>query len=166
MVKLSFSPSFIKDSLSVFRQRGLKGLIFGTSGELSPDEAGLLASLHDDFQSHSREGARRGSLGRIDAIHKGKGSVFLVADPNSDGSLLLFDKDTRITNGPDLWVYLSDSTDPRQGLGDYHDLGLLAGNKGGQAYHINKSIEQLQDCRTVIIHCKQFDVLFSYARLE
>jgi len=60
-------------------------------------------------------------------------------------------------------VYLSNVEKPNgtvASLREYIDLGLLKGNKGSQNYVIPEGYENYY---TVVIWCKQYGVLFSYA---
>ena len=159
MAKLSLSPKFIKESILLFRDKSLKEIVFGKRVEYSKEERELSKKL---------KGARKGSFVNGDILHKGKGTVYLVKNALGDEekeSLLLFSEDTAITQGPDLYVYLSTSNNVKKGYGEYLDLGLLKGNKGGQSYVIKEPLESLSKYRSVIIDCKQFAVLFSFAVL-
>ena len=53
-----------------------------------------------------------GRFGVVDGIHKGEGAATLVRLPDGQAVLRLED-DFRVTNGPDLYVYLSGSVAPR-----------------------------------------------------
>lgn len=162
MPRISLSPSYIKDSILVFKQRGLKGLLFGTVAPITPIEKKIITEI-----TRRPNNARIGNLTKIDAIHKGRGTVYLAAHPNdAKSSVVVFGSDTHIANGPDLWLYLSDSKDPKKTFGSYIDLGLIHGNKGQQIYVIEKPFTSLGDYHSAIIYCKQFDVLFSFARLK
>jgi hypothetical protein len=163
MARVSLSPSFLKDTLSVFRQRGIKGLLFGKNASINSSELEFIQSV---VAAPHKFDARVATLQKIDVVHAGKGTVFLCPDPNnSNQSLLVFDEQTKITNGPDLWLYLSDSEDPKKSFASYIDLGLLHGNKGAQLYVVPKPIAELAGYKSVIVYCKQFDILFSYGLL-
>ena len=164
MAKLSLNKHFIRDSLDVLKTRGLKALIFGTIAIKTVDEHMTIQEIANIFQKTKAYGAKTGSLTKLDPVHKGIGNVYLV--PNGSTTKLVFTDETKITNGPDLWVYLSESKDPKNNLGSYVDLGLIKGNKGGQIYVIEKPISKLADYCSVIIYCKQFEVLFTYALLK
>lgn len=104
-----------------------------------------------------------GSFVGIDAVHKGSGTAKIIQQNNE--SYLRFENFS-VTNGPDLYVYLSDSKTPGNtlaSLGNYTNLGTLKGNIGDQNYDI--PTEHASD-RTVIIWCQQFGVLFSFAVME
>lgn len=62
-----------------------------------------------------------------------------------------------------MFVYLSDSENPKENLGSYVDLGVLKGNIGNQNYELP---ENLEDFKSVVIWCKEFGVLFPYAVLN
>lgn len=104
-----------------------------------------------------------GSFVGIDAVHKGSGTAKIIQQDNE--AYLRFENFS-VTNGPDLYVYLSDSNTPGTtlaSLGNYTNLGTLKGNIGDQNYDI--PTEHIDD-RTIIIWCQQFGVLFSYAVME
>ena len=104
-----------------------------------------------------------GSFGEIDLIHKGSGQAKLI---EINGKTFLRLENFSVTSGPDLYVYLSNSTKPTHNikdLGDYADLGRLKATSGEQNYDIPPSAE---DYRTAVIWCKQFGVLFSFAVME
>jgi hypothetical protein len=109
---------------------------------------------------------RTGMFGEIDAIHKGSGIAEIVSLP--DGQRVLRLRDFQVTNGPDLYVYLSGHPAPRTGR-DVHDggaeLGRLRGNVGNQQYELPPDIE-LAGIRSAVIYCKAFNVVFSTAELR
>lgn len=104
---------------------------------------------------------KEGNFGDSDFIHKGTGKAKVIEYP--DGSRILRFEDFEVTNGPDLFVYLSDSENPKENLGSYVDLGVLKGNIGNQNYELP---ENLEDFKSVVIWCKEFGVLFPYAVLN
>lgn len=108
---------------------------------------------------------REGSFQEIDFIHKGSGRASLLEAP-AGHKVLRLEEDFRVTNGPDLYVYLSKNMTPgknKESLGDFINLGRLKGNEGSQNYEITQDIT---DYRSVVIWCQQFGVLFSYAELR
>lgn len=169
MAKISLSAKFIKETFMLFRERSLKEIFFGKKAELTVKEEMILQRLKENSEEFRKSGGRQGTFVKIDPIHKGVGGVYLL--PNKLGndkneSLILFDKDTKITPGPDLWIYLSTSEDVNgSGLGEYLKLTLLKGTKGGQTYIVNKPILELEKYKSVVVWCKQFEVLFTYAVL-
>ncbi|HYY87998.1 MAG TPA: DM13 domain-containing protein, partial [Chloroflexota bacterium] len=75
----------------------------------------------------------KGQFGVVDAIHRGEGTARLLE--LSDGQRVLRLEDFRVTNGPDLYVYLSAHPAPRMSA-DLHQAGAfevapLKGNIGG-----------------------------------
>lgn len=107
-----------------------------------------------------------GVFSAIDLIHQGSGTatIYQLADNNR---VLRFE-DFRVTNGPNLHVYLTRAGDPRtaQEIGvDYIDLGPLKGNVGSQNYEVPVEVE-LSTYRGVVIYCVAFSVVFSTAALS
>lgn len=106
-----------------------------------------------------------GELRRIDAVHYGQGTVQLLQSAD-DASIVRFDNVT-IANGPDLYVYISETANPGNtiaSLGQYADLGKLKGNIGSQNYVLPDNLEFKP--QSIIVWCKRFGVLFTYAEME
>ncbi|MFN0071052.1 MAG: DM13 domain-containing protein, partial [Chloroflexota bacterium] len=86
---------------------------------------------------------RRGTFTEIDTVHKGEGVAQLMTLP--DGQHVLRFDDFQVTNGPDLYVYLSGNPAPRDSR-QLHDtfgqeLGRLKGNVGGQSYELPAHVD-------------------------
>ena len=106
---------------------------------------------------------KQGQFADADFFHKGSGEAKIIS--YADGKNTLRFENFDITNGPDLFVYLSDSATPGkniESLGNFLDLGMLKGNKGNQNYDLPAQID-LEKYKSVVIWCKQFGVLFPYA---
>jgi Electron transfer DM13 len=108
-----------------------------------------------------------GTFGVVDSIHRGEGTARILTLPNGQRVLRL-DDDFRVTNGPDLYVYLSGHPAPRTS-GDLHTAGdfevaVLKGNIGGQNYDLPSDLD-LTRFRSVVIYCRRFTTVFSTAEL-
>lgn len=99
-----------------------------------------------------------GFQGAGDGIHNASGKAIVLY--LEDGSSVLRLENFRVTNGPDLYVYLS--TDNR--ASDYVDLGRLKANSGNQNYELPAGVN-LSKYDNVIIWCKSFSVYFGGAKL-
>ena len=102
-----------------------------------------------------------------DAFHKGSGTATIILGPN--GAHLLRLENFDVTNGPELHVILSPSSDPK-GRDDvmtsgWADLGELRGNRGNQNYPIPPNVDVSMQ-GSVVIYCKPFHVVFSVATFE
>ena len=76
---------------------------------------------------------------------------------------LTFGTDFRASNGPGLFVYLSNSgTSVTGGI----ELGSLQSNSGMQTYVISKNDAQLNTYSHVVIYCKPFGVSFGFGEFE
>lgn len=112
--------------------------------------------------------SHNGSFMDADRAHQGSGAVSVQV--NTDGTRTLRFEDFEGTNGPDLFVWLT-SVDDVQGNrrsvgGDaVVDLGRLKGNVGSQNYEIPADVD-LSEFDTVIVWCRAFGVLFSFAELS
>jgi hypothetical protein len=130
------------------------------------DEA-LPTETTADSTSQAPQKIAEGSLVRVDAIHYGEGAVQLFEDATGE-RIIRFDN-VKIGNGPDLFVYVSDSTEPTnelESLGNYKNIGKLKGNIGSQNYTLPSTAELGFEPRTIIVWCKRFEVLFTYAVLK
>jgi hypothetical protein len=102
---------------------------------------------------------RTGSfVGAGDGIHNAEGMAKVI--PLQDGSNILRLENLRVTNGPDLYVYLA--TD--KSASDFVSLGKLKANNGNQNYNISSEID-LTKYDTVLIWCRPFSVLFGSVEL-
>jgi len=104
-----------------------------------------------------------GQFVEVDFIHRGSGTARIVEE---GGKRYLQLEDFNVTNGPDLYVYLSESKSPSndlKSLDKYISLGFLKGNIGNQIYEIP---DVFRGYDTAIIWCQKFGVLFSYAVME
>jgi len=99
-----------------------------------------------------------------DSFHKGAGIARLVAAGSAQELRL---EDFRVTNGPDLYVYLAVHPRPRSRADvdqGFVSLGRLKGNIGSQAYAVPQGTD-LERYRSVVIYCRAFHVVFSTATL-
>lgn len=108
-----------------------------------------------------------GSFADADAIHKGSGvaEIFEAAD----GRRIVSFSNFKVTNGPDLKVWLVAHENPMTARAvtdsDYITLGVLKGNIGNQNYQIPGNVD-LSKYKSVVIWCEQFGVLFATAALK
>ncbi|MFW5439969.1 MAG: DM13 domain-containing protein [Methylophilaceae bacterium] len=108
---------------------------------------------------------KQGTFKDADAIHKGSGNALLYK--LADGSHLLRLEDFKVTNGPDLMVYLvknADITEAAKVTEGYLNLGDLKGNIGNQNYVIPAGTD-ISEYNSAVIWCELFGVLFSPATL-
>ena len=96
--------------------------------------------------------------GAGDGIHNAQGSARILN--LEDGRAVLRLEDFRVTNGPDLYVYLSTDKD----ASNYVDLGRLKANAGNQNYELPSGIDPSKYDH-VVIWCKAFSVYFGGAQL-
>ena len=97
-------------------------------------------------------------IGVNDGIHNAEGVAKVLA--LDDGTSVLRLENFKVTNGPDLYVYLA--TD--KSASDIVNLGRLKGNIGNQNYPIPARTD-LNKSNTALIWCKAFSVLFGSAQL-
>lgn len=93
-------------------------------------------------------------IGVNDGIHNAEGTAKIIPLQHDDANVLRLEN-LKVTNGPDLYVYLS--TD--KSASDFVNLGKLKANNGNQNYNIPAGTD-LTEYDTVLIWCKAFSVLF------
>ena len=106
---------------------------------------------------------RTGSfVGVGDGIHNAEGIAKVIPlqeDETSSNILRL--ENLRVSNGPDLYVYLA--TD--KSASDFVNVGKLKANNGNQNYDIPAGTDLIK-YDTVLIWCRPFSVLFGSAELR
>lgn len=107
----------------------------------------------------------RGAFVDADNFHKASGTALLA---DIGGRRILRLEEFRVTNGPDLYVYLTEHPRPRSRQ-DVHEgfvsLGRLKGNVGAQNYPLPAGTN-VGRYRAAIIYCQAFHVLFATATFE
>jgi hypothetical protein len=98
-------------------------------------------------------------VGVNDGIQNAEGTAKII--PLQDNTNVLRLENLKVTNGPDLYVYLS--TD--KNAVDFVNLGRLKANNGNQNYDIPPDTD-LSKYDTALIWCKAFSVLFGSAELK
>jgi hypothetical protein len=121
-------------------------------------EDAAMADKTDDDDAIMEKELAGTFVGAGDGIHNAEGVAKVIYF--EDGSDVLRLEDLRVTNGPDLYVYLS--TDKQ--ASDFVDLGRLKANIGNQNYDIPEGTD-LSKYDTVLVWCKQFSVLFGSVEL-
>jgi Electron transfer DM13 len=102
-----------------------------------------------------------GTFSGIDHSATGTATVY----EQGGTSVLRFEDDTDIQNGPDLYVWLLASDNYDGGAPDAHlDLGKIKGNVGGQNYELPGEYDRTVH-RVVLVWCKRFAVPFAAAPL-
>lgn len=94
----------------------------------------------------------------VASAHDVQGKALLIEQPS--GKILRFEAFETI-NGPDLRIYLSSDLDVKDAV----DLGPIRGTKGNINYVLQPSVDT-QRYRNVLVWCRRFGILFSYAKLQ
>lgn len=103
-----------------------------------------------------------GQLQRVDDLHRGTGPVQVF---ELDGKTYLRFDNVAIQNGPDLHVYLG------RGMGGMYDgtrdlyLGALKATNGSFNYELPAGTS-VGDYKSVVVWCRAFTVLFTWADLR
>jgi hypothetical protein len=103
-----------------------------------------------------------------DGIHHGSGKVSI--GKTAAGKYVLYMEQIDITNGPDIYVYLSRHNNPTiasQVTDGGANLGRLHETKGSVAIPIAEDIgKRLNDYHSVAVYCRAFSVIFTKAPLQ
>lgn len=109
---------------------------------------------------------RSGMFKDADLAHKGSGKAEIL---KADGMNLLRLSDFKVTNGPDLEVWLVEKADIENSSdvkgSKWLSLGALKGNIGDQSYQIPAGTD-ISKYSSAVIWCEQFGVLFASASLN
>lgn len=128
----------------------------GDAEVMVKDDAGISDSTSNDAMTKELSGAFAGAG---DGFHNAEGTARVIY--LEDGSVVLRFEDFKVTNGPDLYVYLSAD----KGASDYVSLGRLKANIGNQNYQLPDGVD-LTKYDTVIVWCQAFSVYFGGAELR
>lgn len=74
---------------------------------------------------------------------------------------LVFSSDFTVSNGPDLYVYVSKEQRPI----NFISLGKLKSVNGGQVYTFS-NMPDISAYKYAVVHCQQYNHLFSYSLLQ
>lgn len=74
---------------------------------------------------------------------------------------LVFSSDFTVSNGPDLYVYVSKEQQPSS----FISLGKLKSVNGGQVYTFN-NMPDISTYKYAVVHCQQYNHLFAYSLLQ
>jgi hypothetical protein len=108
----------------------------------------------------------RGMFGDRDAVHRGSGNVRL--ERTTDGRFVLQIDEFRVTNGPDLYVYLTPVAAPNSHddvTGGALQVGRLKASEGRFGYELPAGTD-VSKYRAAVIYCYQFRTIFSVAPLS
>jgi hypothetical protein len=105
---------------------------------------------------------RSGELGFVDAIHNGKGPVRIIEVGRE--RFVRFE-DVMLTNAPDVHVYLSREIGGKWSESTSLYLGPLKATNGSFNYEVSAS-EDLSSYRSVVVWCRAFSVLITWADLR
>ena len=103
-----------------------------------------------------------GQLGHVDALHNGTGTVLLV---RTGDSVVVRFEGVAITNAPDVHVYLSRDTGGKWTEATSVYLGPLKATNGSFNYTVPAEAN-ISLNRSVVVWCRQFSVLVTWADLH
>ncbi|MBI5929127.1 MAG: DM13 domain-containing protein [Chloroflexi bacterium] len=119
---------------------------------------------------------KSGTFNSFDAVRGAEGNATIYEIATVDGTLVkrilrfenAFDRTFRIINGPDLYVYLSQSQNPltidqmNEGTLGAVEISIIKGNIGEQNYELPSDLDVTQ-YNSVVIYSKQYNLLYSVA---
>jgi hypothetical protein len=139
MIALGFMAIFMLGTFSTIQSQMVEG-------QYEQQQQNPVSALSGEF------------VGAGDGTHNAEGVAKEI--DTEDGRKFIRFENFKVTNGPDLYVYLA--TD--QSASDFVDIGKLKANNGNQNYEIPDGTD-LAKYKTVVIWCKAFSVLFGSAEL-
>lgn len=140
------------------------GIFFYLSFSVKPVD--FVSQLDSDFTAEDLSGFDRKNDAMFEAtdfFQKGQGQAAIYNQ--GDKNILRFENFS-VTNGPDLYIYLSkekDLTGLRPDIGEFISLGKLKNVQGEQTYFL---LENYQDYPSVAIWSRVFGVMFAAAEFD
>ncbi len=120
----------------------------------------IVKELNEDLpplDTGVREAVAQGNF--VASAHEVAGNVKIIREAGR-GDYISFE-DFETVNGPDLFIYLATDTTAE----DFVNLGEIKATRGNVNYEIPAGTD-LEKYDTVLVWCRAFSVLFSYAELE
>ena len=153
--------NLIQRSQQSFSTLGLAALMtLGTVGGLATDSL----TIQPAFANPAIAAATAISGEFTDVAHPTTGSARVVTD--GDRQYLELSEEFSTDSGPDLFVLLHRSATPDSyDESEYISLGMLEQVSGTQRYLIPADVE-VEDFRSAVIWCREFNVTFGFAEFN
>lgn len=139
-------------------------IIAGSVGLASIFLFNLLGGANENLESGTL--LLEGSFIEFDSAHYGRGTARIVLLPNGNRQIQFVN--VEIASGPDLFIYLSDKS-TFSGImdspGNFIDLGALPYISGNFSINIPEATS-INNVNSVLIWCREFSVVFTYAALN
>lgn len=121
-----------------------------------------VAQMPNQQVAASDEKVKQGSFIELDTVHKGSGTATVFK--SGQGAVLKLEN-FKVTDGPDLYVYLSKNKNIEQDKksGEFVSLGKLQKIDGDQTYTLPPNYEEFAG---VSIYCQAFKTPFSVAAFK
>lgn len=117
------------------------------------------AAMEKAFQPRT---AFAGMFKGADDFHFGRGDALIIE--TEPGKHVVRFENFSVRNGPDLYVYLSKDVDGSE-VEETLNLGKLKATDGAFNYEVPAGID-VKSVKSVVVWCRQFDVLFAVAALK
>ncbi|NIP39531.1 MAG: hypothetical protein GWM89_10885 [Candidatus Dadabacteria bacterium] len=140
-----------------------------------PEKLIIDSKVNEDFPAIKGEQANKNNAkprvlltGNFHEVaHPASGTAAIYKLP--DGKLILRFTDFKVSNGPDVVVYLSVLNDSNDNdsikNSGFISLGSMKGNVGDQNYELPDNLD-INEYKSVVIWCKRFGVNFAVAPLK
>lgn len=152
-------PTGVYAAYPLFINTTIDGPMPFADDKMTEDKSVEDATMADKNDNAMMEKELTGSFaGAGDGVHNAEGLAKVIYLGGESDVLRL--EDFRVTNGPDLHVYLA--TDKQ--VSEFVDHGRLKANNGNQNYDLPEGTD-LAKYDTVVIWCKAFSVFFGGAEL-
>lgn len=158
----TISPLFLTTSLSETTREATAQVTTAPRAAAAPTAGATAAPTAAATGAPTALLLSRGELQRVDDVHHGMGPVLLL---ELEGKRFVRFDNVAIQNGPDLHVYLA------RGAGGAYDgsrdlyLGALKATNGTFTYDLPAGT-RTADYRSVVVWCRAFSVLFTWADLK
>lgn len=164
---ISRAVAMIKAHLALFAGLSVVGVAFAifVLAYFQPQKIFIDARVHEAPPTAPTT-PMPGMGGTFKGLAHGASGRASVLDVAGGGKVLRFE-DFDVSNGPDLFVYLS-SVEPGASEsafpGEFLNISRLKGNVGDQNYSLPADVD-LSRFRSVVIYCKRFSTAFAVAPL-
>ena len=134
-----------------------KGMSDKTEEMIMDETSKITTSVSEEMKDDGPVTTHMGEFSGLQG-HNGEGTAKIIS---VDGTTFLRFEDFKVTNGPDLFVYLAPDGDVGNGL----LLERLKGSTGNQNYVVPDRVD-FNEFNTAVVYCKLFGVYFAEATLN
>ena len=122
------------------------------------EDSPLVTSPSSQSSENTPITTHKGNFSGFDSLHTGSGDVSVIK--TGEGTVLRFEENFQVSNGPDLYVGFGKDGEYKKGS----EVAALKGNIGSQNYLLPQNFN-LEGYNEVWIWCRAFSVPFAKAGL-